>query len=57
MENKSLIANWIAKCDREIDVKCEGNDCERCKYSDICYKVTKLNSKFKTKILKRSVFL
>ena len=49
MGNKSLIANWIAKCDREIDAKCEGNDCERCKYSDICYKVTKLNSKFKRK--------
>ena len=48
MENKSLIANWIAKCDREIDAKCEGN-CERCKYSDICYKVIKLNSKFKKK--------
>ena len=49
MENKSLIAKLIERCDKELDEKCEGNDCERCKYSGICYKVTKLNSKFKRK--------
>ena len=46
MGNKSLIANWIAKCDQEIDAKCVAY-CGKCKYWEICMKVAMLNSKFK----------
>ena len=46
MGNKSLIANWIAKCDKELDSNCEGGDCRKCKYYNICLKVIKLNAKF-----------
>ena len=49
MENKSLIANWIAKCDQEIDAKCRISDCQNCQYSYICEKVFILNLKFKKK--------
>ena len=47
MGNKSLIANLIAKCDQEIDAKCQGCDCPKCKYWEICMKVAMLNSRFK----------
>ena len=46
MENKSLIANWIAKCDQEIDAKCRIGNCKKCKYWRICVKVETLNQKF-----------
>lgn len=49
MGNKSLIANWIAKCDQEIDKNCEGGICKNCKYWKACLKVIKLNLKFKKK--------
>ena len=48
MGNKSLIANLIAKCDREIDAKCVAY-CGKCKYWKICTKVMKLNAKFTEK--------
>lgn len=49
MENKSLIANCIAKCDQEIEKECKGNSCKKCKYGKICEEVYKLNAKFKEK--------
>lgn len=49
MENKSLIANLIAKCEQEIVAKCQKGNCPKCKYWNMCRKVTKLNEKFKTK--------
>ena len=49
MGNKSLIANWIAKCNRKIEVKCEGDDCPKCQYVDICMPVYMLNRKFEEK--------
>ena len=47
MGNKSLIANWISKCDQGIDAKCKSNDCKKCQYTDICIKVALLYIKFK----------
>ena len=49
MRNKSLIANLIAKCDQELDKKCEGKICKECKYYKACIKVTRLIVKFKRK--------
>ena len=49
MENKSLIANLIAKCDREIDKSCQRGNCPKCRYRNICIKVMKLNAKFRRK--------
>ena len=49
MENKSLIANWIVKCDQELDKKCEGKICKECKYYKACIKVTRLIAEFKRK--------
>ena len=49
MENKSLIANWIARCDQEIDVNCQRKDCPKCKYWKVCRKIAELNAKFKDK--------
>ena len=47
MNKKSLIANWIAKCDREIDKSCQRGNCSKCRYRNICIKVMKLHAKFK----------
>ena len=49
MGNESLIANLIAKCDQELDKKCEGKICKECKYYKACIKVTRLIAKFKRK--------
>ena len=49
MENKSLIAKWIAKCFQEIEKKCESSECKKCQYSDICLKAASLNVEFKKK--------
>ena len=49
MGNKSLIANWIAKCDQELEIKCKVNECQNCKYWKACRKIAELNAKFKNK--------
>ena len=49
MGNKSLIANWIAKCEKEVKSKCETNECKNCQFWGICIKISKLNAKFESK--------
>ena len=49
MENKSLIAKLIERCDKELDEKCEGKICKECKYYKACIKVTRLIAEFKRK--------
>ena len=47
MNNNSLVAKWIARCDREIDEKCKRGGCPKCKYWKVCRKIAELNAKFK----------
>ena len=49
MGNKSLIANWIAKCDQELEIKCKVNECQNCKYWGMCMTVLLINKRFKDK--------
>lgn len=49
MNEKSLVASWIARCDKEIDKYCQKDGCPKCKYRNICIKVMKLSVEFRRK--------
>ena len=47
MKDKSLIANWIAKCEEDRKTTCKNNICEKCKYSDVCIKLMRIDTVFR----------
>ena len=47
MENKSLIANLIARCEEERKSVCRKTICEKCKYSDVCIKLMRIDTVFR----------
>ena len=47
MGNKSLIANWIAKCEEERKSVCRKTICEKCKYYDVCVILMRVDTIFR----------
>ena len=47
MNNKSLVAKWISKCEEEMKLKCKNIICKECKYFDVCTNLIMLDTKFK----------
>ena len=47
MNKKSLVAEWISKCEKERKKECQNTICEKCKFSDVCIKLMRIDTVFR----------